>query len=173
MSKSKLNIEEVIRKAVNEGIKAGYIIRKNESTNYRRRTEKLLYSYNDLKASIKIYKEEIEELERYGLKEKSKSIVYMPSGSRLSKEDIIEARIQDLNYKIHTTEREINKIDNALETIKDDKWYGVIELKYFNSMPDEDIAEVDEFKCDPSTIRRHKNRLISKVAIRLFGADAI
>lgn len=173
MSKPNINLEEAIKKAVNEGIKAGYIIRKNEVTNYHRKTEKLLYSYNDLKASVINYKEEVEELDRYGLKDKSKSIVYMPSGSRLSREEILDARIQDLYYKIQTTEREIKKIDNALETIKDDDWYGIIELKYFKNISDIDISELDEFKCDPSTIRRHKNRLINKIAIRLFGADAI
>ena len=168
-----LKVEEIIKKAVDEGIKAGYNKRKNEITNYHRRTEKLLYSYNDLKKSLEAFKEELKELKQYGLKGKSKSIVYMPSGSRMSPEDLLEAKIQDLLYKIQSTEREIKMIDKALEAVKDDKWYKVIELKYFQNMSDEDIATLDEFDCDPSTIRRHKNRLVGKIAIRLFGADAV
>lgn len=166
-------IENIIKKAVDEGIKAGYNIRKNEVSNYHRRTEKLLYSYNDLKKSIVAFKDELQELNKYGLKGKSKSIVYMPSGSRMGADDLLEARVQDLNYKIQSAEREIKRIDNALEAVQDDKWFGIIKLKYFENMSDEDIAEIDEFKCDPSTVRRHKNRLVSKIAIRLFGADAL
>lgn len=166
-------IDEMIKKAVNEGIKAGYNVRKNEISNYHRRTEKLLYSYQDMKKSIEAFVEELEELKSYGLKDKSKSIVYMPSGSRMGENDLLEARIQDINYKIQRTEREIKWIDNALEAVQDDKWYRIIALKYFQSMSDEDISEIDEFKCDPSTVRRHKNRLVSKIAIRLFGADAL
>ncbi len=166
-------IDEIIKKAVDEGIKAGYAIKRKEISNYHRRTEKLLYSYMDLKKSIEAFKEELKELKKYGLKGKSKSIVYMPSGSRMGADDLLDAKIQDINYRIQRAEREIKRIDNALEAVKNDRWYIIIELKYFKNMCDEEISEIDIIKCDPSTVRRHKNRLVSKIAIRLFGADAL
>lgn len=168
-------VEEIIKKAVREGINAGihvgYGIKSKETTSYFKQTERLLYSYIDMKASIESYIEEIEELEEYGLRGRSKSIVYMPTGCRLGSEDLLEAKIQDLQYKIQSSEREIKKIDKALEAIKDDEWYRVIELKYFQCKNDQEIAEV--MICDPSTVRRNKKRLINKIAVRLYGADAL
>lgn len=165
------NIEEIIKKAVNAGIAAGYSIKQQEIKNYYKQTEKRLYAYNSLKSGIKAYQEEIDDLKKYGLPKRAKSIIYMPSGSRLEEQDILEARIQDLEYKIQRNKREIQDIDDALKLIKDDQWYMVIEYKYFQGKKDDEIAVT--LSCDESTVRRNKKRLINKIAIRLYGADAL
>ncbi|MFT9496621.1 hypothetical protein [Anaerosolibacter sp.] len=170
-----IDIKAIIEQAVQEGIAAGtrvgYAARKQEIKNCFKQTEKMLYAYNDLKDNIENYKEEIEELKRYGLPEKSKSIVYMPSGSRLGSQDLLDAKIQDLNFKIQASEREVYKIDKALEGISNDVWFRLIELKYFQQKNDDEIAEI--LNCDPSTIRRNKKRLINRISVRLHGADAL
>lgn len=178
---TKESLDQIIRKTAketaNEMLKMLQSNNKNNKSQDNKdcfkQTERLLYAYNEFKETVKNYNEEIDELQKYGLREKSKSIVYMPSGSRLTKDDLLEAKILDLNYKIQNTQREIKKIENGLKAVELDSWYGIIELKYFQGLSDKDIADIDEYRCDPSTIRRHKNRLVNKIAIRLFGADAI
>lgn len=165
------NIEEIIKKAVNEGIAAGYSLKQQEVKNYYKQTEKRLYAYPGLKSGIEAYQDEINDLQKYGLPERDKSIIYMPSGSRLGSDDLLEARIQDLNYKIQCNKREIKEIDDALKLIKDDDWYMIIEYKYFQSKKDDEIAEL--LTCDESTVRRNKKRLVNKIVIRLYGAAAL
>lgn len=165
------NIEEIIKKAVNAGIAAGYSVREQEVKNYYKQTERRLYAYPGLKSGIEAYEDEIKDLKEYGLPERARSIVYMPSGSRLGSDDLLEARIQDLNYKIQCNQNEIKEIDNALKLIKDDPWYKIIEYKYLQSKKDDEIAEL--LTCDESTVRRNKKRLVNKIVVRLYGAAAL
>jgi DNA-directed RNA polymerase specialized sigma subunit len=171
LSSQELNIEKIIKKAVKEGIAAGYSVKQQEVKNYYKQTEKRLYSYPNLKLGINAYQDEIKSLKKYGLPGKSKSIVYMPSGSRLDRDDLLEARIQDLCYKIQCNKDEIKEIDEALKLIKDDAWYKVIEYKYFQGHKDNEIAEI--LTCDESTVRRNKKRLVNKIVVRLYGAAAL
>ena len=173
MKVKEIELSNAIKRAVNEGLAAGYFVKQQEIKSYYTQTEKRLYSYSDLKIGIKAYKEEIKELESGGLPKKSKSIVFMPSGSRLDSDDLLDARIQDLYYRIQRNEREIKMIEGALSIIKNDKWYSIIEYKYLsnNKKENDEIAKI--LKCDESTIRRNKKRLISRLSIRFYGADAV
>ena len=69
------------------------------------------------------------------------------------------------------TNREIDRIERALNQIKDDPGNKVIEMKYFKEMANEEMAE--EMSYSVRTIIRHKNRLINKLKIILFGVDAL
>lgn len=165
-----LDIEKIIKKAVQEGMNAGKKTRVRELSSYQQ-TEKKLYTYNDVVKYINDCREELEEIEQYGLKDKSKGIVFMPSGSRMSPDDMLEAKIKDLNYKIQSNEREIKKIDSALESIHNDEYFKIIELKYLNvkRLNDDEIAA--EMFCDRSTVCRNRNRLVSSLSARLYGFD--
>ena len=175
MSNQELNIEKIIKKAVKEGIKAEHKIKINdqELSPYKL-TEKTLYEYNDIKKFIENCKLDIEDLKKCGLPQKSKSIVFMPSGCRVSSTDMLDAKIQDLEYKIKVNENELKKIDKALNTIKDDEYYNIIELKYLNKdkrLNDDEIAA--KLYCDRSTICRNRNRLVLKMAVIIYGMDAL
>lgn len=176
MSNTKeLNIEKIIKKAVKEGLDAGlttgYAIKQQEIKSYYSQAERRLYAYKSLKDGIKNFKEEIKELQREGLPEKSKSVVFMPSGSRLSGDDLLAARILDLEYRIQSNKREIKNIENAVEMIKDDEYIDVIRYKYFDGKKDTEISE--KLNCDESTVRRNKKRLVNRLVIIFYGAVAL
>lgn len=59
-----------------------------------------------------------------------------------------------------------NKIDNALESIKNDKFYKIIELYYFENNTLEYIADTLDYTL--ITIKRNKSRLISILKQILF-----
>ncbi|MDB1959283.1 hypothetical protein PMY38_11795, partial [Clostridium tertium] len=69
------------------------------------------------------------------------------------------------------TERDLKRIDNALDKIRDDKYFGIIQYKYLNEdkekiTTDEELA--DKFNRDRKTITRNKKRLINKLMTILF-----
>ena len=61
--------------------------------------------------------------------------------------------------------------ENALKNIQDDKYYKIIELKYFEEMTLEYVAE--KFGVDERTIRRQKNRLINRLRALIFSDNVI
>ena len=65
----------------------------------------------------------------------------------------------------------ISRIDNALDLIRDDIYYQVVPLYYFDNWTRERIAEY--FDTSVTTISRNKTRLIDKLKVTLFSTDAI
>ncbi|MEG0297408.1 MAG: hypothetical protein RR620_11885, partial [Clostridium sp.] len=68
-------------------------------------------------------------------------------------------------------ERDIRRIDNALDKIRDDRYYNIIKLKYLSGeeykvTTDEELAE--QFNKERITIIRNRKRLINKLITILF-----
>jgi len=182
MAKSAISKEvlNIIRKSVDEAVKKSVdaIIRANKEfeagqRNYFKETERLLYNYPALKLKLAQDEEDLEN----GLmmpKERSKDIVCQTGSSSYGPHDPLsqaERYIAERKASMERTRREIQRIDRALETIQDDEYYDIIPLKYWDQIPPAEIAE--RLNCDERTYRRHKNRLINKLKVVLFGADAL
>ena len=138
---------------------------------YYKRVELLLYNYENLKEAIKQKEEDIKELELFGLREKSKSIVMYCTAKGNSKEDRYTELKEKYSYEKLETERMLRRIDNALDKIKDDRYFDIIKYKYLNS--DEERINTDEelaalFNKERITIIRNRKRLINKLATILF-----
>lgn len=69
------------------------------------------------------------------------------------------------------TKKLIKIIDAALNTIKDDKYYKVIPMIFFENKTREEIAEI--FDCEVKTISRNKNRLVNQLKIIIFSDKSI
>jgi len=65
----------------------------------------------------------------------------------------------------------VTKINDALYSIKDDPYYELIPLIYFNEETREYIAEY--FNTTVTTISRNKTRLVNKLKAMLFSDDTI
>lgn len=70
-----------------------------------------------------------------------------------------------------STVKLVKIINDALDEIKDDPYYEIIPLIYFENETREYIAE--EFDTTVTTISRNKNRLVNKLKARLFSDDVI
>lgn len=55
--------------------------------------------------------------------------------------------------------------------MKDDKYYKIIEMKYFEKKTNNLIAEALEV--DEKTVRRNKNRLIEIISIWIFPDEVL
>ncbi|HHX79959.1 MAG TPA: sigma-70 family RNA polymerase sigma factor, partial [Acholeplasmataceae bacterium] len=136
--------------------------------NYFKETERLLYSLPALKLKVAQDEEDLE----FGIirPQRSKDVVFVSGagGNHIDyEEDYVRRRIASMER----TKKEIQRIERALETIEDDEYYDIIPLKYWDNLPPAEIAE--RLNCDERTFYRHKNRLINKLKVVLFGADAL
>lgn len=144
---------------------------------YTRRIEIVLYNYNNLLEAVKEKDEAINDLEEYGIPEKSKSITkFSVSGGNYSKGDRYLELIEKYKFEKKETLRDINRINKALNRIKEDKYYKIIQLKYLEQTYEEDgekkkytdekIAEL--LNVERITIIRNKKRLINKITTILI-----
>ncbi|MDR1688321.1 MAG: hypothetical protein LBS21_06890 [Clostridiales bacterium] len=169
MAKTKqATIEEIIQKAV----AAQRIAGERQAQDAFKATEKRLYAYSIIRLKIENDRERIDEIRCAGVHTSSKSIVrFQRSGVRLTNEEIEQAQIQDITAQIAEDEHEIESIDKALTVISNDPYAKVIQYKYFEGKNDGEIADL--ITCDERTVRRNKSRLVGRLAVFLYGAEAI
>lgn len=65
----------------------------------------------------------------------------------------------------------VEKIDKALNSVKDDPYYDLIRMAYFDGMTREEMAE--NFNTTVTTISRNKTRLVNILKSYLFSDDVI
>ena len=165
---TKSEIESIIRTA----IEAGKIASARTAKDAFKATERRLYAIPDLREKLKDDEEELNDTRLYGLKERSHSITrFFKSGVRLTTEEILEALTIDLEANIAATRHELEVLEKALASIEGDPYYLTVYGKYVERTKDSDIA--DKIPCDQTTVWRNRKRLIQRVAVRLYGVEAI
>ena len=66
---------------------------------------------------------------------------------------------------------ERQRIDKALEIVKDDNYKDVITCRFFERMTMEEISEI--YDCKSQNITRQKNKLVKILASELFPEDVL
>ncbi len=159
-------MEEVGRRLILEG--------KKTQKNWTKMTMKRLYSYPILKANIERYRKDIDDIRKEDMG-KSKSIVEFHGDIREWEkpdvEDLRAAKIHTVEMKINRDTREVREIEVALDSVRADQYYPIIEMKFFQHMTHEEIA--DEIPCGVTTVSRQLGRLLDIINVTLYGADAL
>jgi DNA-directed RNA polymerase specialized sigma24 family protein len=172
MSNKKPSINQIIEQAVQTAMVSAIAANERRPKDAFKATERRLFAYPAIKLHIADTKEKMEEIRAYGTPTTSKSITkYNKSGMRLTPEEIQEALLQDLTAVIARNEEEIETIDRAMAAIAKDPDAELIKYRYFEGMPDKEIAEI--MFCDATTIWRKKNRLIANLSVFLYGVEAV
>lgn len=168
----------MIANAVVEALEKNKYIHKPEVNNHDtpyKKTEKLLYNYRGFKRIVQEKMEEIEDLRKYGVPEKSVSIVeYSPkSGTHVTRtvEETVDAAIANVQRSVEGTVQVIALIDKCMDALKSDPYYKILEMRYFEGRTQEDIAL--EFGVTQVTISTNKSRLVKALAMRLFPDQVI
>jgi hypothetical protein len=169
-------INKIIKKTAEEVVielKNKDMLKKDSS--YYKRVELLLYNYENLKDAVDQKDEAIKDIELNGLPQSSKSIVvYSSTSGNITAEDrFIQLKEKYLLEKLET-QRDLNRIETALDKIRKDKYYDIIKIKYLENngdkISDELIAE--KMKKDQSTITRNRKRLMNKL-ITIFFPESL
>ncbi|WFD09954.1 hypothetical protein [Tepidibacter hydrothermalis] len=164
--------EKTVESTFNE-LKKQRMLKSTRQTAFQK-TETLLYNYPKFENVLKSKLEEIETIEKEGISKRSKSFVQWSSSNNYDNSNEYEKSmnaIQKIKASIVQIEGYISQIDAALNIIKDDPYYELIPMKYFEGQTREDIAYY--FEVDVKTIDRHKNRLVNLLKIRLFSDECI
>lgn len=148
------------------------------SNDYFTSTEKLLYAYPALKTHIQ-NEDEYFAMAFHGT---SGSIVKFSKYKVAKPEE--EQILKDRKESYNRSKSDLEKIEKALDSIKNEKGYEIISLRYFVNKRDgntrtwqevaEEIGKLDKYPDNiaESTIRKYKNRLVRKIGVVLFGSDA-
>ena len=171
MALSKKDLQELsgmIATAIKKAVSVGRQVGKN----HYKETERRLFRYPELKKNIEEYRADIEDIKREDLG-KSKDIVkFGIHGGNTQQEDIEEKRqklIANIENRIASDLYEIRQIDRALERIRNDEHFSIIEAYYFEKCDTEEVA----VRCHYSerTIRRYRKNLVNIISDALYGAD--
>lgn len=141
-------------------------------------TEKILYCFNILKEHVA---DEAAYLEMMN-KSKSASVVKY-SKNKVEKPDE-DQLLEDRTASYHRSKSDVDRIEKALQKIRNKKGYEVIEYRYLSRKPNDDIYTFDEIaellagkgyneNLNEKTVRNYKNSLVRDMAVFLFGSDAI
>ena len=76
-----------------------------------------------------------------------------------------------LYTKLPADHPERQRIDKALETIKDSDYCDVIASKYFDGLTISEISDI--YDCKYQNITYQKNQLIKRLAVELFPEDVL
>ena len=167
--------EEIIKKSTENVFE---VLRKNgfeikEKRNTFQRTEQLLYLMPQLKDAINQNKRKIKDLKNNGIVKNKNAVHIVPTSVpiREDEEELIERKINQINQRNKIVDSEIKWINRIVNTLANDKFFEIIELKYYKGKTYDEIAEY--FKCDTSTISRNKTRLVNQLRILFFSDDSL
>lgn len=172
-----LLIEAALKNTADNAYNEGRKQRDKEIKDYYKAAERRLYAYPELVLNLEKHDLDVVDVKKESRiigSGRSKSIVYRPvtGGSIIAgKEEILESKLAIIESKRIRDQNEIDEVKYALGAIENDPDRMIIEYKYFYCMTEIEIA--DKIFCDERTVRRHKNRLLRKIMIRFYGADAI
>ena len=162
------DIEGIIWKAV-EAMK---VASEHSTKDAYRATERRLYALPDIRAKLADDREALEDVRKYGVRNRSRSVTrFIKSGVRLSPEEALAAVVMDLEASIAADEHEIQAMENALASIAADEYSIAVTGKYIDRLTDARIAE--KIQCDASTVWRNRKRLVQRLSVRLYGAEAV
>lgn len=173
IQKENLLVEKTVDVVFDTLRKNGFEIKEKKST--FQRTEQLLYLVPKLKQAIKHNKNRIKDLEENGLQkiQSGKGVHVVPATTpyKPDEEELVQKEISKLNQRNKIVNSSIKWINEILLTFKEDKYYELIRLKYYENKTREEIAEY--FECDVKTISRNRNRIVNDLKGMLFPNDSI
>ena len=137
------------------------------------KTEKLLSELSLLKGAIDSKNMLIEDLKKEGIsiQKRETGVNVQASKVYLSELEKVENRIEKLKEEIVRIENVVNMVERALGTIRNNKYYDIIEMKYFDDLTFEHISE--KLNISVITAKRYKNKMIRQLQLVIFSDDVI
>ena len=147
-----------------------------EKTAYAK-TEALLFNYMGFCKIVAERKQEIADIRKYGAPAKSA----MSGGERVQTsrsvqgivlpEESVENAVRTVEASVQGTVQAIALIDKCMAALKNDMYYEILPMRYFEGRTLEDIGMY--FGCDHSTISRNRSRLVRELSIKLFPDEVV
>lgn len=178
-----VELAEIVSKAVVNALKESGLVGtpqtgvrpKAEKTAYQK-TEQLLFNYLGFKRIVAERQQEIADLRLYGVPQKCGTVGERVQSSRnvqgiVLPEESVENAVRNVEASVQGTVQAIALIDKCMVTLKNDPYYDILPMRYFEGRTLEDIGLY--FGCDHTTISRNKSRLVKELAMRLFPDEVV
>ena len=169
-------LRQMIGDALADAVRAGAAQEKRRlSHNCRERVERLLYAREGILLLIASLEEQLavqDEAEapkaRMQVEGREEKVIRLvPGGDALG----FYSEADAVRRQLVRNRLALKRIDRAVKALEKDPYYALLELKYTDGLPEEEIAY--RMHCDPSTVRRNKNRLLGRLSVIFFGVDAL
>jgi len=165
-------LREMIREEAARAVEAGRMAAYDQPKDAFKAAERRLYAVPTMKARVADLQEEVDEIKAYGVRECHNSFTcYVKGSTRLDPDDIRDVMIQQKEFEIERDKKEIAHMEKALSQIAGERYYLAVYDRYINRLSDDAIAE--KLGCDTSTVRRNRSPLVQRIAVWLYGADAV
>ena len=139
------------------------------------KTEALLYNYNGFKRIVEEREEEIAEILTYGVPQNKGVREFVQKGGMphglVTEEEAVNNAVASIRHSVEGTIAAINLIDKAMDGLRNDPYYEVLPMTYFEGRTQEDIA--DYIGCSQVSISKNKNRLVKELSLKLFPDQVI
>lgn len=173
MALSEKDLQQILQTIENVGRKMVTAGKRSTKTAYQA-TERRLRAYPALKANIKRYEADIEDITHEDMGKSADIVMFQSHSGKTPERDLEELRqekIYGLTEKLRRDSKEVQEIEVALDYVKEQEYYRIIPMIYFDGMSQKDIER--EMHCDRTTIWRNRKALVGKMSIVLYGADAL
>jgi hypothetical protein len=164
-------VAQAVVKALDGKLTSANANLKPDKTAYQK-SEQLLYNYNGFQRIVAERLQEIEDIKKYGVPQKSA----MSGGERVQTshtvqgivlpEESVEAAVRTVQASVEGTVQAIALIDKCMAALRNDPYYEVLPMRYFEGRTLEDIGVI--FGKDTATISRNRVRLVKELSMRLF-----
>lgn len=158
--------EEVVKILEEKGL-AG----KKVNINRYAETESMLRSYTGYKGKLEKNENEIREIKERGIRCRNQKSVLSENvqGGKKTIEGLPEKelnRIEYLEEENRKLEKRIFRVEDALRYFESDRYFKIIELRYFKNWTIEEIAI--EMGVTEKTVGKNRTRLVEKIQYLLF-----
>lgn len=175
LTKHQQELVNAIATAVVETLRQSEKQDKKSARTATTKTEYLLANYITFKRIIQEHYQEIDDLRTHGVPNRSPVLneyVQKSCANRfVPKDETVDNAVHNVLASVQGTVRIVSTIDKAMDAIKYDPYYRILEMLYFEGRTQEDIAA--EFKCTQPAISQNKNRLVKELAMRIFPNEYI
>ena len=170
-------ISDIIKRDLSDTLtEMGFGNRANNNQSAFKKTEQLLWNYTRFHELIKNKEEQIQEVLDCGLRTKSKDICEYHCGGGTVQgittvQDTVQEVVDAIQYDILWVRQCLERLELALDIVRKDPDYPIVEDYYFHGVTLNDLAV--EYETTMPTIARRKNALVRQIALHLFPQDAI
>ena len=169
-------VAQAVVKAINSQNGSNKSSLPKQEKNAYQKTEQLLYNYNGFKKIVAERMQEIEEIRAHGVPKKCGGVTEyvqkggLPQGIVLE-EETVESAVCRIERSVEGTVQAIALIDKCMAALKNDPYYEILEMRYFEGRTQEDMAV--RLGCVQSNISYHRSRLVKELAMRIFPNQVI
>lgn len=144
------------------------------------KVEKILRGFPVLDKEVRLLREQIERFTKcpeefdYVYGRKSKDVARFNTGGGVSMMSCLDVANVEFEKAIELLEEKEYNFQNFVDSvsrIENDEFFGVIEMYYFQSKDEFEIAK--EFKVSSATVNRNRKRLITQLEWIIFGMDCL